>query len=661
MWSIFTTQPSFLLEAPQTNIRGHRTRIQIFISYPAECVLTLMSHIAALQDHLCALHSAGAYRSAEVLAQGLLIEAPATTSTASSARAPLVGAGSPVRTLHLLADALAAQGENARAVAIYRQALQLLGRFRSSLGGGIGNVSDGENNAAMNCSNASGSVSSSSVSDHAGTAGSTTTLQATLNTLHCELSTALHAMGDTRAAIEALGHVPPESRSIAIHLRLGRMHLALVNNHDASPRAARDAFAAAWVASPFCLEAARALIDLGQHTADDVLALCSQPDLHARCAPWIPTLIQAYSYERQFAPREAMKCLESLGAAFDTSLDCVLQKARLRLQLMDVSGAIQLYERAHRLDEHNCTDMDLYAMCLFERRLGGDAAKLNALAQHLIANVAVGGGGGGGISTTGTVADRPEPWIVAALHAMTEKDARAEALVDQALRADPCYANAHFVKGLVLVANDNTGGSVQCLRRAMKLQPSIRTYKGMFHAYIADEQYAMALGIAKELQKKMPSEVEPLVLLGTVYGAQYKSINNGVGARGAGSREAKRAKLAFERALKIEPSCDIAVYKLVELHFACMEHEEAVEVLKSALKYTKSARLHALLGQALSELTRLEGGVLHYHEAAEHFQHALALDPRNGDALRGQEKLESLMKGEDPDKSMDQDDDEEDF
>ena len=52
---------------------------------------------------------------------------------------------------------------------------------------------------------------------------------------------------------------------------------------------------------------------------------------------------------------------------------------------------------------------------------------------------------------------------------------------------------------------------------------------------------------------------------------------------------------------------------------------------------------------------------MHFHAAAEHFQHALGLDPRNGDALRGQEKLEALMKGEDPDKSMDQGDDEEDF
>ena len=98
--------------------------------------------------------------------------------------------------------------------------------------------------------------------------------------------------------------------------------------------------------------------------------------------------------------------------------------------------------------------------------------------------------------------------------------------------------------------------------------------------------------------------------------------------------------------------------------FATHDNDAAVVVLKSALKHNESARLHARLGRALSALTAGQaggGGVMHFHEAAEHFQHALALDPRNGDALRGQEKLEALMKGEDPDKSMDQDDDDEDF
>ena len=66
------------------------------------------------------------------------------------------------------------------------------------------------------------------------------------------------------------------------------------------------------------LEAAYALIDLGER-AESLLNQCQ--DVHVSCAPCIPTMIQAYSYECHFAPREAFKCLESLGSAFDASLE----------------------------------------------------------------------------------------------------------------------------------------------------------------------------------------------------------------------------------------------------------------------------------------------------------------------------------------------------
>ena len=94
-------------------------------------------------------------------------------------------------------------------------------------------------------------------------------------------------------------------------------------------------------------------------------------------------MIQAYSYECHFAPREALKCLDSLGAAFDASLEVLLQKGRINLHLNMISNALQLYERAHRLDGANMMGMDLYALCLYERR---NALQLNGLAQQLLHN-----------------------------------------------------------------------------------------------------------------------------------------------------------------------------------------------------------------------------------------------------------------------------------
>ena len=53
----------------------------------------MASVVATLQDRLAFLLSCGAHASAEVLAQGLLIEAPATTATATAQSSPQVRRG----------------------------------------------------------------------------------------------------------------------------------------------------------------------------------------------------------------------------------------------------------------------------------------------------------------------------------------------------------------------------------------------------------------------------------------------------------------------------------------------------------------------------------------------------------------------------------------
>ena len=69
-----------------------------------------------------------------------------------------------------------------------------------------------------------------------------------------ELGHALKETGDTRGAIESLERIPLSARSVAVHLRLGRMHLLL----DHSAEHARASFARAWRASSgFALEAAQ--------------------------------------------------------------------------------------------------------------------------------------------------------------------------------------------------------------------------------------------------------------------------------------------------------------------------------------------------------------------------------------------------------------------
>ena len=543
-----------------------------------------------LQDKVAQLVRDEAFKSAEVLAQGLLIEAPATTATLSSRDAPLVGAGSAAQTLMLLAEALARGSHHRRALAVYKQALQLLNRTSPSL-------------LASSSSSSSPSSASASAADPA--------VATTLRTLHVAVGHCHEKLGDARAALDALERVPFPDRDVALHLRMGRLHRDLGQS-----RQAISAYDEAWRQNPFALEAARALIDLGQR-ADTLLA--ESRDVHVSCAPWVPTLIQAYSFERHFAPREALKCLESLGAAFDTSLDCLLQKARLRLHLSEVGEASLLFERAHRLDDASVEGMDLYALCLWERR---DVAKLNALARQLM-------------NAGGTA--RPEPWIAAALHALVRADGNAEALAEQAVKAGPQHANAFFVKGMVLLAEKEASGAVAWFRHAKQLSPSIRTYSGLVEGYIAAEQTKLALESAREIRKAMPGEAQPLVLLGMAYYATRKGSHR------------EKAKTAFSRALDLDPQCRVACHRLVDIWFEEEDYAQAIDRLVQILRHCETARLHARLGDAYCATQEFDNAI-------ENYQHALALDAGCAEALAGMERAEKLIKGIDPDESMDQGD-----
>ena len=534
--------------------------------------------VLQLQEHLVQLVKEESYLSAEILAQGLLIEAPATTSLASSQNAPLIGAGSPVQTLILLGEALFKAEEYRRSVAIYKQAQQLLSRNHRR-----GGTSERE-------------------------------VLPVLNSLCVAVGKCWDKLGDTRAAIEALQRIDESERGISVQLALGRLHRLL-----GQKKLAKGCYANVWERNPFALEAAQALINMGER-AENLLIQCK--DAHASCAPWIPTMIQAYSYECHFAPREALKCLESLGAAFDASLEVLLQKGRLSLHLNEISRAIELYERAHRLDSANVKGMDLYALCLYERR---DSMKLNSLAQQLMVN--------GGMK-------RPEPWIAAALHCLVvNKDSKAEALADQACRHGSQHSMSFYVRGMILLKRDDEGSkdAVQWFRRAKTLSPSIRTFSGMVESFVKARQLKLALDTAKKIRELMPEDARPYVLLGTVQAAEETRA------------QMDKAKANFVRALDVDPQCMIAVYRLVDLYFASESYREAINVLENALQQEDSDQLYYRLGDAYYELNE-------HDDAIEQYQHALSLNANCQEARAGLEKIQNP----DQDESMGGDEEEED-
>lgn len=199
-----------------------------------------------LQQHLIQLVQDQAYHSAEILAQGLLIEAPATTSLASSSKQPLVGPGSPVQTLVILGEALSKAGEYKRSIAIYKQAQQLVNRNHRR--------------------RSSKTSKTSKTSKKTTTANGTTTTEVFIH-LCKEMGYCWTKIGNTRAAIEALQGIEEDQRSVSVQLTLGKLHRTL-----GQKSLAKKCYTNVWQRNPFALEAAHALIELGEK-ADTLLDL----------------------------------------------------------------------------------------------------------------------------------------------------------------------------------------------------------------------------------------------------------------------------------------------------------------------------------------------------------------------------------------------------
>lgn len=543
-----------------------------------------LEHIVALQERVEELVHGAAYASAETLARGLLIETPVTRAVTSSRELPAVGPGSATRTLRLLGDALRLDRQFSRAGCVYRDAILLLAP---------GDSPDEDRRRE-------------------GTAVPALAVGKEAQSVLCELRYSLcecqEQDGDLKAAFNHLSRVPEPLRSPKIYLKLG--HLA----HRLDDRStAKRAFMKAWRASPFMLEAAKSLVEIGV-TATELLQ--GRGDSYAQTAPWIPILINAYYFERTFRPEEALQALAALGPAFDSHVEVLIQKARIFMLLNDLEEASQYFRRAHQKDERRVDSMDLYAFCLHERR---DIAQLNRLAHSLM-------------NTAGP--NRPEGWIAAAFYSLQRNDDKAASLADQAVRAGPRHSLAYFVKGLtLLIPSQQLSNAVKWFRIAHELWPSIKTFEGMISASLAAGQVKNALLGAREARQLMPDNPKVYVLMGTVY------------SRGDLSEHQEKARRAFRKALSIDPRCEDAITHLVDLHLSADESTAAITLLTAALEHHQTARFHSKLGDAYTK-----GG--DFDEAINHFQQALAIDTHYLPAQEGLEKAEKLVRGVDPDESL---------
>src|SRR5204863_5928892 len=140
---------------------------------------------------------------------------------------------------------------------------------------------------------------------------------------------------------------------------------------------------------------------------------------------------------------------------------------------------------------------------------------------------------------------------------------------------------------------------------------------------LAIEQY-------EQIVKQDPASVEDHVMLGRLYHA---------------ANQPKKAEEEEKTAVKLAPDSEEAVTTLALLYNEQGDTAKAAETLSSVPEATRSAKLYSALGETYNQQKD-------YKKAIEAYQHAIALDRDNLDAIRG--LAESYDKDGQTDKALQQ-------
>ncbi|KAL8025018.1 putative tetratricopeptide-like helical domain superfamily, acetyltransferase A, auxiliary subunit [Plasmopara halstedii] len=456
-------------------------------------------------------------------------------------------------------------------------------------------------------------------------------------------------------AIQMLISTPFEDRSLSMNLLLGKLYMS-----EGLSDKAEESYMAALRQNPYALEAALALTKLA--TANDAAPESDETKesgQSATVAPvaihrynvarfysdiasgkikdtglsnydlsWIQTLVVAHMDAERGKHKAAIESFITLIQVFPGNLHCLLHKGGLELNQELLHQANITFRRARQVDDLNLTYMDRFANCL---RKGNLRTNLNDLVQELF-------------KINSTCA---ESWLAAAYYSDVKGDYEvALQFSKRAIQEQPRSAPAHLLRGEVLLRLHRPQPALTAFWTACRLTPSMEAYTGIITSYcnlyaLGVNRFKEALATAKSVVKLFPLKAQSFVLFGSVLALS--------------SEHREQAHLALHKALSMEPRKLCTNFALVDLLVEDGNFREAIDRLRALGERHPQEEVFTKLASVYSSNKQ-------YAEALTYFHQALQLNPGSADALQGLERLEKLMRGEDPDElsnSMEQLDPEE--
>ncbi|KAJ3287774.1 Anaphase promoting complex subunit 7 [Rhizoclosmatium sp. JEL0117] len=287
-----------------------------------------------------------------------------------------------------------------------------------------------------------------------------------------------------------------------------------------------------------------------------------------------------------------------------TNIETMLQLATYHVKEGDYAEAKTLFQLIRQRDPYFIKGMDLYARIL---QRDAPPLELNIFATTLLS----------------IAPHAPEPWVAMARYCESKQDwDRAMHLVDKSLSLDSAHVEGYLLKGTLYLSLAKSHEAVSSFRQAHTLSPSYESYRGLMESYIASKRTAEALATAKEAMQRMKENARAIVLVGVV-------LSHIPGRQ-------PQARLAFQKALTLDPRCTEAIFALASSYSSEQNHRAAAQFLTKSLLHINNHVIHTRLGDVYAVMKE-------YEVAMEHYNIALKMAPEYEGAVGGFGRVEKLI------------------
>ncbi|KAI9917990.1 hypothetical protein PsorP6_012542 [Peronosclerospora sorghi] len=269
-----------------------------------------------------------------------------------------------------------------------------------------------------------------------------------------------------------------------------------------------------------------------------------------------------------------------------------------------------------QIDDLNISFIYHYGNCLRKENL---RTELSDLVQQLF-------------SITSTC---PESWFAAAYYSDLNEDYEtALQYCEHAIEERNDHAPAHLFRDEMLLRLHPPQPALKAFWTASRLTRSLEAYTGIITSYcklfaVGVNRYKEAFAAAKSVEKIFSKNAQSLVLLGNVL------------ALNPDNRE--QARKVLQKALAMEPQKLSTNFALVDLLVEDGNLRAAIDTLLDLGEQQSREEVFTKLADVYSMDKQKNA------EALKHLHQALRLNPDSTEVQHGLERLEKLMRGEDPD------------